>query len=72
LDSYKISPKQEDLIIDAEIENINTYIPKPEEICNEIYRVFTYLNSNPFLKDDNYDLKSIINRYNWMQLRKKE
>lgn len=67
LEAYKINEN----IINWDIE-YSLYIPEPEEICNDIYQAFYMYKSNPFIKDENYNTKSIIEYYNSLQLKKEE
>ena len=52
------------------IETDNIYIPSLELICIEIYSIFKKLRTNPFLIDENFDLKLIIKEYDKIQSNK--
>jgi len=70
-----------DDIIDGEIIYNNSdfnndlagiFLPKPSEICNEVYNIFKFYDTNPFIKDDKYDLNNIIAKFNNLQWEKKK
>jgi len=85
LEEYEIKHNDKDNIdaeiIDAEIiennievknESWKDFLPEPYDICNEIYNIFKYYGTNPFIKDDKYDLNIIILRFNYLQLKKEK
>ena len=75
----KSNNTQVDDIIEGEIDEDNfnnqyngKFLPKPSDICNEVYNIFKYYDTNPFIKDDKYNLSNIITKFNNLQLEKKE
>jgi hypothetical protein len=43
---------------------IDHRIPSPQDISKEIYNVFKSLDTNPFIKDSNYNLEDIVSKLN--------